>query len=208
MALLLLVLGGPAAAAPTMMTALHKKGLSCFTPFRCISSRQVPTPTPGEGQALVKVAASSVNPCDVDYIELGFGCKGAAGTLGMDLAGTVVGFQDPQSHRGRGACARLGVGDAVWADGPKTGAMAEYAVVSCEQAGFKPKTLNLTEAGTIPLVGFTALEMWLKTGAPFTAPNLTAVVTSGTGALSFSAASFCCGRRSTARPSNNALRRS
>jgi len=65
-------------------------GQSCFTPFRCIHERSVPTPKPGHGQLLVKVEGSSVNPCDVDYIEFGVGCNGGAGTLGMDLAGTVV----------------------------------------------------------------------------------------------------------------------
>jgi len=58
-----------------------------------------------------------------------------------------------------------------------TGAMAEYAVVNCAQTGLKPKSLNFTEAGTIPLVGFTSLECLTKTGAPWSKPNLTVVVT-------------------------------
>ena len=44
-----------------------------------------------------------------------------------------------------------------------------------------PNTLNHTEAGTIPLVGLTSLEMLQKTGAPWPKQNLTVVVTSGTG---------------------------
>ena len=38
-----------------------------------------------------------------------------------------------------------------------TGAMAQFAVLSEAQTGLKPTSLNLTEAGTIPLVGLTAL---------------------------------------------------
>jgi threonine dehydrogenase-like Zn-dependent dehydrogenase len=180
---LVILAAGSSALVPDMMTAAYKKGiLPCFTPFsKCVHTRQVPTPKPGHGQALVQVGGSSVNPCDVDYLELGFGCSGGGGTLGMDLSGTVV-------STGSG-CDRLKVGDEVWADtgGVKgdTGGMAQYAVANCEQTGVKPKSLNFTEAGTIPLVGYTALEMWQKTGAPWAQTNLTVVVTSGTGGTGF-----------------------
>ena len=64
------------------MQALHKTGLfGCKTPFPCIKTEQKPTPVPGKGQVLIQVHASSVNPCDVDYIELGIGCNGGKGTL-------------------------------------------------------------------------------------------------------------------------------
>jgi NADPH:quinone reductase-like Zn-dependent oxidoreductase len=172
-------------APPPMMNSAHKSGLSCFTPFRCIGPRRVPTPQPGRDQALVKVAGSSVNPCDVDYIEFGVGCNGGAGTLGMDLSGTVVSLPSAT-----GACGHLAVGDEVWADvgGVKgdTGAMAEYAVVNCGQTGLKPKSLNFTAAGTIPLVGFTSLECLKETGAPWAeSANTTVVITSGTGGTGF-----------------------
>jgi len=92
---------------------------------------------------------------------------------------------------------RLKVGDAVWADvgGGRgdTGAMAEYALVSESQTGIRPSTLNGTEAGTIPLVGLTALELWQKALAAM--PNATAapregrtvVITSGSGGTGFMA---------------------
>ena len=93
---------------------------------------------------LFKVEGSSVNPCD--YIEFGIGCNGGAGTLGMDLSGTIVSLPSVA-----GTCSHLAVGDEVWADigGVKgdTGAMAEYAVVNCGQTGLKPKSLNFTAAG-------------------------------------------------------------
>ena len=58
---------------------------------------------------------------------------------------------------------------------------AQYAAVDEVQVGLMPTTLNHTEAGTIPLVGLTSLEMLQKTGAPWPKQNLTVVVTSGTG---------------------------
>ena len=132
-----------------------------------------------------KVGGSSVNPCDVDYLELGIGCSGGKGTLGMDMSGTVVAV-------GSGTTGRLKVGDQVWTDigggSGDTGAMAEYSLVAEAQAGLKPQSLNFTEAGTVPLVGLTAIEMLQKTGAPWTErKNVTVAVTSGSGGTGFMA---------------------
>ena len=80
---------------------------------------------PLPGMVLVGVKASSVNPCDVDYVEYRVGCPGGAGTLGMDVSGVVVAVGSDVS--------RLKVGDAVWADGGGlpgvTGAMADFALL-------------------------------------------------------------------------------
>eukprot|EP01052_Picozoa_sp_SAG31_P036462 SAG31_NODE_4555_length_3143_cov_5.394875_7_plen_304_part_00 len=168
---------------PTMMTAVRKKGRSCQTPFDCVVAETVPIPSPGFGHMLLQVAASSVNPCDVDFVELGVACAGGGGTLGMDVAGTVISVKP-----GLG-CARFKPGDKVWADTGgvtgDTGGMAEYAVVKCSQAGLAPQSISLVAAGTIPLVGFTSLECLTKTGAPWNQQNLTLVVTSGTGGTGF-----------------------
>ena len=198
---------GAPGSIPTMMTAAYKDG-SCEAPFACVKTRRVPVPDPGSGEALIRSAGSSVNPCDVDYVEGEFaGCSGGGGTLGMDVAGTVV-------KLGTGKC-RLQVGDRVWADlgGVRgdTGGMADYAVVRCDQAGIAPNSINvtpapilvprlpsavhvpdtnrrcpqLTAAATIPLAGLTSVECLQATGAPWSAPNLTVVVTSGTGGTGF-----------------------
>jgi NADPH2:quinone reductase len=137
------------------MTAVFKSGLFCKTPFQdCVKQHTVPVPSPSAGQVLLKVAGSSINPCDVDYLEFGFGCSGGKGTLGMDAAGTIVAVGEDVR--------RLKVGDEVWADGGgvsgDSGTMADYALMSEEQTGLKPKSINATLAATIPLVGLTALE--------------------------------------------------
>merc|ERR1711935_1172358 len=98
-----------------------------------------------------------------DYLEFDIGCSGGGGTLGMDLAGIVVAVGSN--------CKRLKVGDKVWADSGEvkgsTGALAQYAVLSESQTGLIPSSLKLTEAGTIPLVGFTSLGMWQKIWAAY-----------------------------------------
>jgi len=174
-------------AIPTTMTAVYKAGFNphCVTPFTsCVKTHTVKTPKPGDGELLVKVAASSVNPCDVDYLEFGFGCSGGGGTLGMDVAGTVV-------EVGPNCDGRLSVGDRVWADtggvSGDTGGMAQYAIVSEKQTGVVPSTLNLTQAGSIPLAAITALEMWTKVWEVFAGSksDLTMVVTAGTGGTGF-----------------------
>jgi NADPH2:quinone reductase len=134
---------------------------------------------------LIQVASSSVNPCDVDYLEFGVGCNGGSGVLGMDMAGTVVAVGE--------GCTRLKEGDRVWADtgGVKgdSGGMAQYALASEKQTGIVPSKLNLTMAGTIPLAGLTALEMFDKISAAMPGgkmkTNLTMVVTAGTGGTGF-----------------------
>ena len=81
----------PAPALPSKMTAVHLTHKLCFTPFTsCIKTHTVDVPSPGPGQVLIEVKGSSVNPCDVDYAEYSVGCSGGGGTLGMDMAGTVV----------------------------------------------------------------------------------------------------------------------
>jgi len=164
------------------MTAVYKDAFICQTPFACIQTHTVAVPKPAQGQVLVQVGGSSVNPCDVDYVEFGFGCPGGKGTLGMDVAGTVVAVGEGVS--------RLKVGDEVWADGGGvagvTGTMAQYALLSEEQTGLKPASMNMTEAGTIPLAGLTALECLQKTGAPWTGrQNVTVVITSGSAGTGF-----------------------
>ena len=66
--------------------------------------------------------------------------------------------------------------------GRRARAYAEYAVADESQVGLKPKSMNFTDAASIPLVGLTALEAYRKiqdVGVSF--ENATVVVTSGGG---------------------------
>ena len=113
----------------------------------------LPKPTPGPGEAMVHVAAVSVNPIDL-YIR--------AGTvpaplpkpfiLGCDLAGTVEAI-------GPGV-KTLKVGDRVWGANQgvlgRQGTFAEYAAVHEDWLYPTPKNVSDVDAAAMALVGITA----------------------------------------------------
>ena len=86
-------------------------------------------------------------------------------------------------------CSRLKLDDAVWADVlVKGGTFAQYVVANENQTGLMPTTLTFAEAGSIPLVGGTglvALQAADKVAPWIGRPNVTVVVTSGTGGTGF-----------------------
>jgi NADPH:quinone reductase-like Zn-dependent oxidoreductase len=114
----------------------------------------IPVPKPGNGELLVKVAAAGVNPVDfkiragkypaVKQDKLPF-------IMGRDVAGTVV------EVGGSGSC--FAKGDAVIAmPGIGRGGYAEYAVVKVTEAAKKPESLDMVQAGAVPLAALTAWQ--------------------------------------------------
>ncbi|HEY3711333.1 MAG TPA: NADP-dependent oxidoreductase [Amycolatopsis sp.] len=117
--------------------------------------REVPEPSPGAGEVLIRVRAAGLNP--IDY-------KVRAGQLrlltrlelplvaGSELAGVVEGL-------GTGST-RFAVGDRVYArvDKMKFGAFAPYAVVDESFVAKMPESLDFAEAAGLPLAGLTALQ--------------------------------------------------
>ncbi len=117
---------------------------------------RLPTPAPAEGEVLVRIHASGVNPLDTKIR------AGAAeharqplpAVLGMDLAGSVV-ATDP-------GVGRFKVGDEVYGFaggiGGLQGSLAEFAAVDARLLAIKPRTLSMREAAALPLVFITAWE--------------------------------------------------
>lgn len=116
--------------------------------------REIPTPTPGAGQVLVRVHATSVNPLDYqvrrgdyrDYVPL-------PTITGHDISGVVEAV-------GPGVRA-FRPGDAVWYTprifgGP--GSYAEYHVADESIVALKPPSLSHLEAASMPLAGGTVWE--------------------------------------------------
>lgn len=127
----------------------------------------VPTPTPADGEVLVKIHAISVNPADW-HLQRGtpLMMRAAMGlfaprakTIGADVAGTVEAV-------GSGVT-RLKAGDEVFGDlsGGGFGAFAEYVTSKEDLFALKPKNLSFDEAAAIPLAGITALQGLLKHGS-------------------------------------------
>ena len=107
---------------------------------------EVPTPSPGEGQVLVKLAASGLNYIDV-YQRTGLYPNALPYTLGLEGSGTV-------------AAAGSGVGmfkegdPVTWTGVP--GAYAEYAVVPEQRLVRMPDGLDVKVGAAAMLQGTTA----------------------------------------------------
>jgi NADPH2:quinone reductase len=114
--------------------------------------REVAMPTPGPGEALVRVRAASVNFPDLLMTRGEYQLKPPLPfTPGLDLAGEVVAL-------GEGVTG-LSPGDAV-VGGARLGGFAEYAVLSASALKPKPARLSFAEAaayGAAYLTAYVAL---------------------------------------------------
>ena len=111
----------------------------------------VPRPEPEEGQVLVRVKASAVNPLDLKI------SKGQAAharhsppaILGIDLAGIVESV-------GAGV-AGFAAGDEVYGMtggvGGVSGSLAEFVAADARLLAQKPKNLGVREAAALPQIG-------------------------------------------------------
>lgn len=114
-----------------------------------LAIREVPLPTAGVGEVLVRVRASGVNPKDAmvrsGALRMFTGRQFPRGT-GFDFAGEVA-------VPGAGV-ADLPVGQRVWGflDGFMGGAAAEYLVAPRGWLSPMPERLDWAEAAAIPLV--------------------------------------------------------
>jgi NADPH:quinone reductase-like Zn-dependent oxidoreductase len=129
-------------------------------PAEVLRLRDVPRPTPGDDEVLVRVRAASVNPADwhlirgVPYIaRLQFGLRAPKHTVaGCDLAGQV-------EEVGRAVTA-FRPGDEVFGAPALRGfgAFAEYAAVPQDVLAPKPTNLSFEHAAAVPLAALTALQ--------------------------------------------------
>ena len=113
-------------------------------------------PVPSDTQVLVKVRAASVNPYDWHFMRgepfimrFGFGLRKPKGMrLGVDFSGVVeaVGKDVTQFKPG----------DEVF--GGKTGAFADYVVISERFLIPKPANISFEQAGAVQIAGLTALQ--------------------------------------------------
>ncbi|WP_231618819.1 NADP-dependent oxidoreductase [Nonomuraea sp. SBT364] len=112
---------------------------------------EIPVPSPGPGEVLVRAAATSFNPSEVglragylhDKLDISL-----PHTLGWDVAGTVAAL-------GAGVTA-LEVGDAVI--GLIPGAAAEYVLAPANLLTGAPRSIPLAHAAAIPVAGLTAWQ--------------------------------------------------
>jgi NADPH2:quinone reductase len=108
---------------------------------------QIDVPSPGPGQALVKIAASGLNFIDVQYRAGKYPPPATPFTLGMEGAGTVEAVSPDVSE--------VAVGDRV-AYTMVVGTYAQYAVVPAVRLVRLPPDIELKTAAAVMLQGTTA----------------------------------------------------
>lgn len=109
----------------------------------------VPTPLPGEDEALVRIEAASINPSDVKNVHGLMEQTTLPRTPGRDFAGVVE--AGPASW----------IGAEVWGAGGDTGftrdgSHAEYILVPVASLRRKPKTLSFDQAASAEVNFITA----------------------------------------------------
>ncbi|WP_246042300.1 NAD(P)-dependent alcohol dehydrogenase [Streptomyces globosus] len=147
---------GRAAAAPTragVMKAVVQEG---YGPPEVLRLAEVPRPSPGKGEVLLRVRAAGVDRgiwhlmAGLPYVVrpvLGLR-RPRNPAVGQDVAGTV-------EDAGPGVTA-FAPGDEVW--GVASGSFAEYAVARADRICRKPARLGFEEAGVLAVSGLTALQ--------------------------------------------------
>jgi NADPH2:quinone reductase len=110
-------------------------------------------------EVTIKVHAVGVNPIDFKKRALGWGevlpvSVDNPFVLGFDGSGVVVEVSEESVYGG------LKVGDEVyWAgDLSRKGSHAQYQIVDSRIVARKPKSLDFTQASSVPLVALTAWE--------------------------------------------------
>ncbi len=138
---------------------------------------EYPDPVAGQGEVLVRVAATSVNPIDLkqragltkDFYPIKF-----PGLIGIDMAGTVV---------------KIGPGVEGFSIGDQVFAMTDYAyaelcVVNAAKLAKVLKGLDLIQAAALPLVTVTGNQLLSATGIK---PGQTVMVVGAVGNVGRSA---------------------
>jgi NADPH:quinone reductase-like Zn-dependent oxidoreductase len=128
--------------------------------FAPLAYDEIPQPTPAAGEVLIQVAAIGVNPVDWKLrllpvrsrFKLPMPC-----IPGADVAGVVVGV-------GEGVTA-FKAGDEVFAMIGLTGAYAQYICAAEAHIAHSPKTLNHTQAASVPLAALTAWQALFEHGS-------------------------------------------
>lgn len=122
------------------MKALRFSSFGDFTGH--LHVEEVPTPTPGPDEVLVKVCAASLNPSDWKNVLGQYKKTVLPRTPGQDFSGVIVAGNKDM------------IGQEIWATGgdvgfTRDGSHAEYVVIPRRAARPKPKALSFIEAACV-----------------------------------------------------------
>lgn len=142
------------------MTTMKAVRIHTYCDSEALTYEDAPRPSAGEGEVLIRIHATTVNPFD---------CAARAGymagwynyifplTLGLDVSGVV-------EEVGPGVTG-FAPGDEVFAraDPSKNGAYAEYIAVAASEVAAKPASLSHEQAAALPHVGLTSWRALIDT---------------------------------------------
>ena len=122
-----------------------------------VAAKEVPKPSIGPGEALVKVGAAGINPSDLGSVQGRFVGSVLPRIVGRDFAGTVV--EGPADA----------IGAEVWGTGgdlgvSKNGTQAEYVVIPAQAVARRPKNLSVEEAAAAGVPFVTAFSALVRLG--------------------------------------------
>ncbi|MEO6910667.1 MAG: alcohol dehydrogenase catalytic domain-containing protein [Edaphobacter sp.] len=148
-------------------------------PFREV---EMPTPVPRDGQVLVRICASGINPLDtkIRAAEAGHAKQPLPAVLGMDMAGIVETVaSDVTAFR---------PGDEVFGMvggvGGLQGTLADFIVADATMLDPKPKALTMRQSAALPLGTIPAWEGLVDRAA--VRSGQTVLIHAGTGGVGYS----------------------
>jgi len=140
-----------------MTVTMKANRIHVFGGPEVILFEDVPRPTPGTGEVVVRVHAAGVGPWDA-WVRAGRSAlpQSLPLTLGSDLAGTVEATGSRDSP--------FSVGDEVFGvSNPRfTGGYAQYALAFTHTLAHKPRRRNFIESAAVPVVTVTARQMLFR----------------------------------------------
>lgn len=143
-------------ATPTVPATMTAWTQTRYGDPSALERREVPVPTIGPDQVLIRVAATSINAADRYIADPALLVRPMVGRLrgpkepvgGLDVAGTIVAIGDTVD--------RFAVGDAVFGD--LGGGFGPYVAGAAEVVARAPASMSLVEAAGVPVAGLTALQ--------------------------------------------------
>jgi NADPH:quinone reductase len=112
-----------------------------FGPPSVLAIEEISKPQPRDGEALVRINASAINPSDVKNVSGHFSATTLPRTPGRDFSGIVVEGKQLEGAEVWGTGAGLGI--------TRDGAHAQYVAVPIEILSRKPANLSMEQAAAI-----------------------------------------------------------
>jgi NADPH:quinone reductase-like Zn-dependent oxidoreductase len=137
------------------MSSMKAVRISNYGGFEALAYENVPQPTPREGEVLIRVLSTSVNPFDcavrAGYLS-GYFQHTLPMILGTDVSGIIEGVGE--------AVTTFKKGDEVYARAGviRDGAYAEFVAVPASDMAHKPQSIDHIHAAALPHVSLTAWQ--------------------------------------------------